>query len=69
MSSDTEQLECIGDPSFCRGEVVYFYSNPRCRFHCDEREKVEVSIRELESDCVPDWFDPANAGERWEADY
>ena len=61
-------MECIGNPDDCKGEVYSFFGNPRCEFHIEERTLIEERIRELESDCVPAWFDPSYAGERWNED-
>ncbi len=40
-----------------------------CPACIDRIIRADESARELESDCVPGWFDPAYAGERWEDDY
>lgn len=32
---------------------------------CDHSTKVSVTLQ----DCAPSWFDPMNAGERWDEDY
>lgn len=61
--------ECIGDPELCRGPVIMFYGYPRCAYHVEQRARTEEIARQYDSDCVPSWFDPSYAGERWEDDY
>ncbi len=68
--------ECLNYGPDCRGQVDYRWSGgtrhwPRCEFHIEQRLKAreDSSERYADSDCVPDWFDPADAGERWEDDY
>ena len=68
-----------GDPdSPCRGEVGYHAvphgtAVPRCDKHWRERldryEDPDSLERWAHSDVAPDWFDPADAGERWDDDY
>ena len=72
--------ECLNygaDGSECRGPVDYWHSGgmsgkswPCCEKHGLQRlEEHENSIeRYADSDVAPDWFDPANAGERWSED-
>jgi hypothetical protein len=69
---------CLDDHTgiACRGPVELRYSPfgqrswPRCAAHEDAQwERYDDSIaRYSYSDCVPDWFDPDYAGERWEDD-
>ena len=72
------ELVCLEASDACEGPVEMWYSGgvngrswPRCRFHGERRlERFENSIeRYADSDVAPDWFDPANAGERWDDDY
>lgn len=71
--------ECLNyDPDTCKGPVDYWHSGglngrswPRCHKHGLQRlEDHENSMAKYaDSDVEPDWFDPANAGERWSDDY
>ena len=72
---------CIdeGKPdSECRGPVQFHDITgrgrgfPRCQRHADdayERHERSELARWAESDVAPDWFDPGDAGERWDDDY
>lgn len=71
----TEPLECIdGYDGECYGEVAYRSVDgrgsapPRCDKHFGDRlDRRENSVEKYEhSDVVPSWFDPADAGERWD---
>jgi hypothetical protein len=61
----------------CSGPVDYHITGsslkawPRCQHHAEQRwERYDQSMeRYADSDVVPEWFDPADAGERWEDDY
>jgi len=74
-----QPLECLDDigEDTCRGPVEYHTidgtsSWPRCRLHFAARlERYEQSDTEryARSSIAPSWFDPADAGERWEDDY
>jgi hypothetical protein len=46
-------------------------SIPRCDAHWDERLRQDERIRNdyPDSPIAPSWFDPADAGERWDDDY
>lgn len=72
-------LECLEhDPEVCQGAVEYRPTPPfgeralpRCVFHNDRRwERYENSETEkwASMPTAPDWFDPADAGERWDDD-
>jgi hypothetical protein len=74
--------DCLeyGHPSAgpCSGPVLFHDISgrgrafPRCNRHADdayERHERSELARWAESDVAPDWFDPADAGERWEDDY
>lgn len=69
--------ECLNFSEHCVGPVEYHAVGsslkawPRCDFHAEQREdQYENSLeRYADSDIAPDWFDPADAGERWEDDY
>lgn len=74
---DEEPLECLEASDECRGPVEYHCVGhslrawPRCDFHFEQRlDRYENSLeRYADSDCVPEWFDPSYAGERWSDDY
>jgi hypothetical protein len=79
MMTDTDR-ECLEvHKGNCSGEVEMRPSLsgtgipiPRCDFHWDERLKEQERIEEtyhVNSDVPPDWFDEADAGERWDWDY
>ena len=77
MTTDTEP-RCLSEGSStpCEGVVEYRSLDglkfwPRCDLHFDIRlEDYENSIEKYaNSDVAPSWFDPADAGERWEDDY
>ena len=69
--------DCLDHGDDCRGPVGYHAVGdslkawPRCDKHAEERwERYENSLeRYANSSVAPDWFDPADAGERWEDDY
>ncbi len=76
----TETLTCLQDygKGTCQGEVEYRMSLsgtgasiPRCDHHWDERLEAQERIdRDYpDSPVAPSWFDPADAGERWDDDY
>lgn len=59
----------------CCGPVDYRWTGgnshwPRCEHHWELRMERRENSMEIyaDSDVVPDWFDPANAGERWDDD-
>ena len=65
--------KCLNESKDCKGPVEYRIradglSFPRCDFHWDQRLETEQHIKELESPFAPDWFDPLDAGERWDED-
>jgi len=60
----------------CSGDVEYHSIDglrawPRCEKHFDLRLDRYEDIMEkyAQSDVAPSWFDPADAGERWDYDY
>ena len=62
----------------CVGEVVYRESLtgtgtpiPRCDAHWQQRLERDDAHRRIypDSPIAPSWFDPADAGERWDYDY
>jgi hypothetical protein len=68
--------ECLNYGPDCRGPVDYHWTGgtrswPRCEYHQDKRmASREGSVeRYANSDVVPDWFDPMDAGEHWNDDY
>lgn len=69
--------ECVSYDTDCRGQVEMHSpggaarSLPRCEAHAAERARLyERSMeRHADSDTAPDWFDPADAGERWNDEY
>ena len=74
------ELECLnaGGSTECRGPVELHSVDPgrerawpRCERHwADRLDDHQNSIsRWAHSDVAPDWFDPADAGERWDDDY
>ena len=77
MTEET-QPRCLDEGSSTPCEGIVEYSSldglrfwPRCDTHFNIRlERYEDSIeRYASSDVAPSWFDPADAGERWEDDY
>ena len=77
---EDEVLECLDDhgENTCRGPVEYRMplsgtgkSFPRCDFHWDKRldRQEEINERYPDSPIAPSWFDPMDAGERWDNDY
>lgn len=74
---ETDEPRCLQSGPDCRGKVEYhlrpsdWKSFPRCERHQRARERSrETSLeRYADSDVAPDWFDPADAGERWSDDY
>lgn len=73
-----ESPECLsaGSEDLCEGTVEYHSIDglsawPRCEKHFDQRlQQYENSMeRYARSDVAPSWFDPADAGERWDDDY
>lgn len=79
MSDEPLKAEdCLNyDPDECQGPVEYFSVDgrggafPRCQHHIEKRvEQYENSMEKYaHSDVAPDWFDPMDAGERWDEDY
>ena len=72
--------ECLDwrDDGTCHGPVEYHSLGtggafPRCHKHWNERLDRYNDPNSLEryanSDVPPPWFDPADAGERWDEDY
>jgi len=55
----------------CSGKLQYCDKLVRCDKHCDDfYDRMEdINRRYPDSDVAPDWFDPMNAGERWNDDY
>lgn len=73
---DDDERRCLDESPECSGEVTMWTTDglrwwPRCEFHGERRlERYESSLeRYAESDVAPDWFDPADIGERWDDDY
>jgi len=77
MKSVEEELTCMQESDECKGDVSYFAVSggnafPRCAHHIDLRMDAYESSdleRYADSDVAPSWFDPADAGERWDDDY
>lgn len=80
LDEDGMPVRCLEDhgEQTCRGPVEYhtigssLQAWPRCRLHFEQRlQRYEESELEryADSDVAPDWFDPADAGERWDDDY
>lgn len=79
MSESLKAEDCIEhDPSECEGVVEYRMSLsptgrafPRCEKHWQKRLdwQEDHNSKYPDSDAAPSWFDPANAGERWNDDY
>jgi hypothetical protein len=74
----SEQLKCLnGGDGLCQGPVDYWTVGnslkgwPRCDYHGQRRiDQYENSMeRYADSDVPPPWFDPADAGERFDSDY
>lgn len=72
--------ECIDGPDGCSGAVTYCPAPPRgersylrCEAHNEARwaryDDPNSSERFADMPTAPDWFDPADAGERWDSDY
>lgn len=78
MDGEHHPARCLNENEDCNGPVELRWpgygtrSWPRCEFHGEERierhNDPNSVARYADSDCVPDWFDPAYAGERWEED-
>lgn len=70
-----EPLQCIDGPDDCAGAVALRWPGyghrhwPRCEKHAEERVEREDTARERYPEHAPSDFDPAYAGERWDADY
>ena len=81
FTDESGNLRCIDDhgESTCRGPVEWRRSPynplgsafPRCEQHFDEvlDKHEETNRRYPDSPTPPAWFDPADAGERWDYDY
>lgn len=78
ITDDNEVLECLdarpddaceGPVEMCSTDGIKFW--PRCDKHFDKRmASYEASLeRYADSHIAPDWFDPSDAGERWDDDY
>lgn len=73
----TTELECIDGPEGCEGEVEYRTTPDRtdgkafarCKGHFEKRLDSCERTLELLSPSPPAWFDPMDAGERWDDDY
>jgi hypothetical protein len=76
-----DEPECLDDPTgeTCQGEIDYRpalsgtgRSFQRCDLHWEarlaEQERIEETYH-VNSAGPPDWFDEADAGERWDDDY
>ena len=82
-SNDDEQIDelhCIDDngEDTCEGPVEFRMALSgtgrafeRCDYHWGTRLQEEERIRRdyPDSPCAPSWFDPMDAGERWDDDY
>ena len=73
---DTGCMDWRPDLEECTGELIDHYSDLgthmiRCARHLDERDRRLHQIRRdyPDSPMAPSWFDPLNAGERWDDDY
>lgn len=76
---EIEPLACLErDSGDCEGPVEWHSTDPgvrpafpRCAFHWALRCGLEDRLRRdyPDSPMAPSWFDPANAGERWDDDY
>jgi hypothetical protein len=78
MTTPAEELSCLHGPEGCTGTV-----KPReplsgtgksfdwCDGHWAKRLDIQERVRRdyPDSPVAPAWFDPANAGERWDDDY
>lgn len=76
MTDYNPEMECLDLSNECRGDVTMWTTDglkywPRCEFHGERRlARYENSIeRYANSDVAPSWFDPTDAGERWDDDY
>lgn len=77
MVDTTAPQHCLEESDECQGPVDYWTTGsslkawPRCDYHGMRRqERYENSIEKYaDSDVPPAWFDPADAGERWDEDY
>ena len=79
-TSDTPlEEECLwsGSENPCQGEVVLHAALsgtgtliPYCSFHWDEAVEKDSAHRQVypDSPIPPAWFDPLDAGERWDDD-
>jgi hypothetical protein len=74
IDGDHHPARCLNHNEDCSGPVDLWWSGgshgrswPRCTYHGEQRqESYENSMeRYADSDVIPDWFDPAYAGERW----
>ena len=64
---------CLDGPKGCEGPVEPRSVDgmkwwPRCEKHFARRLEKQDRINELTSDVPASWFDPGNAGERWNED-
>ncbi len=76
--STEEKPECLDrHKGGCKGEVEYRMSLsgtgtpiPRCDHHWQERLDWQEThlMKYPDTDCPPSWFDPMDAGERWNED-
>ena len=74
---DYESCLDFRDDGSCRGSVEFMSVDgrgrawPRCLTHRNARlDRYEGSIEQYaHSDVIPSWFDPMDAGERWDDDY
>lgn len=81
LHDDNAPVRCLDfrpGTSSCYGIVGYHWNGdpagktwPRCEQHQRAREEArENSVEKYaNSDVAPSWFDPADAGERWDDDY
>ena len=80
ITMDEYEVRCLDDrdEDECVGPVAQHYNGdpdgktwPRCSLHQNKREEREANSieRYANSDIAPRWFDPADAGERWDDDY
>lgn len=63
--------ECSGEVEFRMALSASGKNFPRCEYHWNKRlESHEAHVKVYpDSPIAPSWFDPADAGERWDDEY